>query len=147
MDLVAAKRVQTSRGCASCPIAMGCSNHSAFVVWHVVRGQTTAHEGVPHCDAVRQSIDAEPRLCATAHAGLGYSAEVSSFAHTKSVYTAVNFQRRRYIVTNPDRNILSRQELDAFLATAFSPHIVNIEYLQELVVRIDHFAFKNNIFI
>lgn len=40
----------------------------------------------------------------------------------------------RYIVTNPERNILSRQELDAFLATAFSPHIVNIEYLQELVV-------------
>lgn len=42
--------------------------------------------------------------------------------------------RCRYIVTHPDRNILLRQELDAFLATAFSPHIVNIEYLQELVV-------------
>lgn len=40
----------------------------------------------------------------------------------------------RYIVTHPDRTILSRQELDAFLATAFSPHIVNIDYTQELVV-------------
>lgn len=40
----------------------------------------------------------------------------------------------RYIVTNPDRNILTRPELDAFLATAFSPHIINIEYTQELVV-------------
>lgn len=40
----------------------------------------------------------------------------------------------RYIVTSPDRNILSRQELDAFLATAFSPHMLNVDYTQELVV-------------
>lgn len=40
----------------------------------------------------------------------------------------------RYIVTNPERNVLTRPELDAFLATAFSPHIINIEYTQELVV-------------
>lgn len=40
----------------------------------------------------------------------------------------------RYIVTSPDRTILSRQELDAFLATAFSPHMLNVDYTQELVV-------------
>lgn len=40
----------------------------------------------------------------------------------------------RYIVTSPDRNILTRPELDAFLATAFSPHIVNVDYTQELVL-------------
>lgn len=42
----------------------------------------------------------------------------------------------RYIVTHPERTIVSRQELDAFLATAFSPHILNIEYTQELVVSV-----------
>lgn len=47
----------------------------------------------------------------------------------------------RYIVTNPDRNILTRPELDAFLATAFSPHIINIEYTQELVVSFVLFLF------
>lgn len=40
----------------------------------------------------------------------------------------------RYIVTSPDRNILTRPELDAFLATAFSPHLVNVDYTQELVL-------------
>ncbi|KAL7024163.1 hypothetical protein ACKWTF_012928 [Chironomus riparius] len=40
----------------------------------------------------------------------------------------------RYIVTNPDRNILSRYELDAFLATAFSPQLVNVDYTQEMVL-------------
>lgn len=40
----------------------------------------------------------------------------------------------RYIVTNPDKKILTRPELDAFLATAFSPQLINVEYTQELVV-------------
>ncbi|KAG4071091.1 hypothetical protein HA402_013405 [Bradysia odoriphaga] len=40
----------------------------------------------------------------------------------------------RYIVTNPERNILSRQELDAFLAVAFSPHLINVDYTQELIL-------------
>lgn len=40
----------------------------------------------------------------------------------------------RYIVTNPDRNILSRHELDAFLVTAFSPQLANVEYTQEMVL-------------
>lgn len=41
----------------------------------------------------------------------------------------------RYIVTSPERKILSRLELDAFLATAFSPDINNVDFTQELVVR------------
>jgi hypothetical protein len=40
----------------------------------------------------------------------------------------------RYIVTNPDRNILSRHELDAFLVTAFSSQLVNVDYTQEMVL-------------
>lgn len=40
----------------------------------------------------------------------------------------------RYIVTNLDRNVLTRQELDAFLVTAFSPQLMNVEYTQEMVV-------------
>lgn len=40
----------------------------------------------------------------------------------------------RYIVTCPDRTILTRQELDAFLATAFSPQLPIVEYTQELVL-------------
>lgn len=40
----------------------------------------------------------------------------------------------RYIVTSPDRRILTRPELDAFLATAFSPHLINVDYTQELVL-------------
>lgn len=40
----------------------------------------------------------------------------------------------RYIITSPDRKILSRLELDAFLVTAFSTDINNVEYTQELVV-------------
>lgn len=44
----------------------------------------------------------------------------------------------RYIITSPDRKILSRLELDAFLATAFSPDINNVDLTQELVVSIRH---------
>lgn len=40
----------------------------------------------------------------------------------------------RYIITNPDRNILSRHELDAFLVTAFSSQLANVEYTQEMVL-------------
>lgn len=40
----------------------------------------------------------------------------------------------RYIVTSPDRNILTRQELDAFLATAFSPQLQMVEATQKMVV-------------
>jgi hypothetical protein len=40
----------------------------------------------------------------------------------------------RYIVTSPDRNILSRHELDAFLVTAFSSQLGNVEYTQEMVL-------------
>ncbi|XP_055859136.1 constitutive coactivator of PPAR-gamma-like protein 1 isoform X2 [Episyrphus balteatus] len=40
----------------------------------------------------------------------------------------------RYIVTSPDRNILTRQELDAFLATAFSQQLPMVENTQELVL-------------
>lgn len=47
----------------------------------------------------------------------------------------------RYIVTNPDKKILTRPELDAFLATAFSPQLINVEYTQELVVSLFVFHF------
>lgn len=40
----------------------------------------------------------------------------------------------RYIVTSAERNVISRQELDAFLVTAFSPQLANIEYTQEMVL-------------
>ncbi|XP_055915865.1 constitutive coactivator of PPAR-gamma-like protein 1 isoform X2 [Eupeodes corollae] len=40
----------------------------------------------------------------------------------------------RYIVTSPDRNILTRQELDAFLATAFSQQLPMVENTQELIL-------------
>lgn len=40
----------------------------------------------------------------------------------------------RYILTNPDRSILTRQELDAFIVTAFSPQLVNVDYTQEMVL-------------
>lgn len=40
----------------------------------------------------------------------------------------------RYIVTNPDRSVLSHSELDAILATALSPCLNNVEYTQEMVV-------------
>jgi hypothetical protein len=37
-------------------------------------------------------------------------------------------------VTSPERNILTRSELDAFMATAFSPHLLNVENTQEMVL-------------
>lgn len=40
----------------------------------------------------------------------------------------------RYIVTNSERHILSRHELDAFLVTAFSAQLGNVEYTQEMVL-------------
>lgn len=40
----------------------------------------------------------------------------------------------RYIVTSSERNVISRHELDAFLVTAFSPQLGNIEYTQEMVL-------------
>lgn len=40
----------------------------------------------------------------------------------------------RYIVTNPERSVLTPSELDAFLATAFSPFLNNVEYTQDMVV-------------
>lgn len=40
----------------------------------------------------------------------------------------------RYIATSPDRNILTRHELDAFIVTAFSPQLTNVEYTQEMVL-------------
>lgn len=49
----------------------------------------------------------------------------------------------RYIITSPDRKILNRLELDAFLATAFSPDINNVDFTQELVVSIHIFIFIN----
>lgn len=61
----------------------------------------------------------------------------------------------RYIITNPERKILSRLELDAFLATAFSPDINNVDFTQELVVCVlffvmffdlGKFAMKNSTF-
>lgn len=36
----------------------------------------------------------------------------------------------RYIISSSERNILSRHELDAFIATAFSPQLVNVDYTQ-----------------
>ncbi|KAJ6644031.1 Constitutive coactivator of PPAR-gamma-like protein 1 [Pseudolycoriella hygida] len=39
-----------------------------------------------------------------------------------------------YIITNPERNVMSRPELDAFLAVAFSPNLLNVEYTQELIL-------------
>lgn len=51
----------------------------------------------------------------------------------------------RYIITSPDRRILSRLELDAFLTTAFSPDINNVDFTQELVVCIAlFFAVKSS---
>ncbi|KAG7167167.1 Constitutive coactivator of PPAR-gamma-like protein 2-like [Homarus americanus] len=38
----------------------------------------------------------------------------------------------RYIMSNPDGPVLRRQELDAFLVTAFSPDLTNAHYLQDL---------------
>ncbi|XP_059611488.1 constitutive coactivator of PPAR-gamma-like protein 1 [Phlebotomus argentipes] len=40
----------------------------------------------------------------------------------------------RYMITDPERSMLTRQELDAFLATAFSQQMINVEYTQELVL-------------
>lgn len=40
----------------------------------------------------------------------------------------------RYIVTSPERQFLTRTELDAFLATAFSPQLSHIDYTQNLTV-------------
>lgn len=40
----------------------------------------------------------------------------------------------RYIVTNPERSVLTHSELDAFLATALSPCLNNVEYTQDMVV-------------
>lgn len=40
----------------------------------------------------------------------------------------------RYIITAPERTILSRPELDAFLATAFSLQLNNVEYTQDLTL-------------
>lgn len=37
-------------------------------------------------------------------------------------------------MTNPDCNVLTRTELDAFLATAFSPQLVNIEHTQDMIL-------------
>ncbi|XP_055678273.1 constitutive coactivator of PPAR-gamma-like protein 1 homolog isoform X3 [Lutzomyia longipalpis] len=44
----------------------------------------------------------------------------------------------RYMITDPDRSMLTRQELDAFLATAFSHQLLNVEYTQELVLPCVH---------
>lgn len=38
----------------------------------------------------------------------------------------------RYIMTDPDRPILRKQELDAFLAQAVSPHLMNAQHTQNL---------------
>ncbi|XP_044007486.1 constitutive coactivator of PPAR-gamma-like protein 1 homolog isoform X2 [Aphidius gifuensis] len=38
----------------------------------------------------------------------------------------------RYIMTYSDKKILRRQELDAFIAQAFSPNLMNAQYLQDL---------------
>jgi FAD synthase len=41
----------------------------------------------------------------------------------------------RYIMTFSDKvNILRRQELDAFIVQAFSPELMNAQYLQDLQV-------------
>uniref|UniRef100_A0A1L8D867 Uncharacterized protein n=1 Tax=Nyssomyia neivai TaxID=330878 RepID=A0A1L8D867_9DIPT len=44
----------------------------------------------------------------------------------------------RYMITDPDRSMLTRLELDAFLATAFSHQLLNVEYTQELVLPCVH---------
>ncbi|XP_055696883.1 constitutive coactivator of PPAR-gamma-like protein 1 isoform X2 [Phlebotomus papatasi] len=44
----------------------------------------------------------------------------------------------RYMITDPDKSMLTRQELDAFLATAFSHQLLNVEYTQELVLPCVH---------
>lgn len=40
----------------------------------------------------------------------------------------------RYMVTSSERNVISRHEIDAFLVTAFSPQLGNVEYTQEMVL-------------
>lgn len=40
----------------------------------------------------------------------------------------------RYIVANPERSVISSIELDAFIATAFSNHLVNVDFTQEMVL-------------
>ncbi|XP_042225130.1 constitutive coactivator of PPAR-gamma-like protein 1 isoform X3 [Homarus americanus] len=42
----------------------------------------------------------------------------------------------RYIMSNPDGPVLRRQELDAFLVTAFSPDLTNAHYLQDLQLHV-----------
>lgn len=44
----------------------------------------------------------------------------------------------RYIVTNPERSVLTHSELDAFLATALSPCLNNVEYTQDMVVSVEY---------
>ncbi|GAB0087490.1 constitutive coactivator of PPAR-gamma-like protein 1 homolog [Sergentomyia squamirostris] len=44
----------------------------------------------------------------------------------------------RYMITDPDKSMLTRQELDAFLATAFSQQLLHVEYTQELVLPCVH---------
>lgn len=72
--------------------------------------------------------------------------EVSHRHESTSIETEyLYFVACRYIITSPDRNILSRPELDAFLATAFSPHMLNVDYTQELVVSIKDVIDPTNI--
>ena len=47
----------------------------------------------------------------------------------------------RYILSWPGGQILRKQELDAFLATAFSPDLTNAHYLQDLQVNINSSLF------
>lgn len=81
MDLVAEERFQEigAGGCRAA--AVGRANHSAFVVWHGVRGQDATHEGLFDCDALGHAANAESNVCATAYAGAGLRAKVSAF-HT-----------------------------------------------------------------
>lgn len=142
MDLVAEERFQEigAGGCRAA--AVGSANHPAFVVWHGVRGQDATHEGLFDCDALGHAANAESNVCAAAYAGAGLRAKVSAFCPSIGTACASNGPPFpiRYIITNPDRKMLTRLELDAFLATAFSQDLDNVDYTQELVVSVPSFA-------
>lgn len=77
MDVVAEKRLQEigSGGCRAATV--GRTNHSAFMVWHGVRGQNATHESLFDCDALGYAVDVESIVCAAAYAGVGMCFKVS----------------------------------------------------------------------
>lgn len=57
-----------------------------------------------------------------------------NFSLTTADVIAVSDCFFRYIMSFTDKKILRKPELDAFIAQAFSPELMNAHYLQELQV-------------